>query len=296
MMLFMEKRKVGCSRNGYVFEIMKDKMLGGNGMIFADFLKVRYGNKNIDDVTRKRRYYEWVAQNYDFNIKSRKATKYADPYDFHHEYPYLYIPQESDSPPNDTLRINTYFFDVFQTQLKKPRLRDNSFEEWVKIKLGHTNISEAIKCEMFKEWVKENFNFKVDFGKTRDDPYSRRFDVYKEKFDTEIEPLENEYDLRVGMKKYALDDIWEKCERFQDEGFEEEEQWESSIEKTCYAPPFVKSETFEVKRYSFKNKKSFMRITKQLDDAQPLGRVNGSRFIGMIRKEMDEEGKTTRKT
>ncbi|GKF76770.1 hypothetical protein Tco_0229240, partial [Tanacetum coccineum] len=65
---------------------------------------------------------------------------------------------------------------------------------------------------MFKEWVKENFNFEVDFGKTRDDPYSRRFDVYKEKFDSEIEQLANEYDLRVGMKKYSLDDIWEKCE------------------------------------------------------------------------------------
>ncbi|GJX74425.1 phospholipase-like protein [Tanacetum coccineum] len=75
-------------------------------------------------------------------------------------------------------------------------------------------VSEAIKCEMFKEWVKENFNFEVDFGKTRDDPYSRRFDVYKEKFDSEIEQLANEYDLRVGMKKYSLDDIWEKCERF----------------------------------------------------------------------------------
>ncbi|GKA61184.1 hypothetical protein Tco_0760591, partial [Tanacetum coccineum] len=30
----------------------------GNGMKFDDFLKVRYGNNNIDDVTRKRRYYE----------------------------------------------------------------------------------------------------------------------------------------------------------------------------------------------------------------------------------------------
>ncbi|GJR49630.1 FAR1-related sequence 5-like protein [Tanacetum coccineum] len=143
----------------------------------------------------------------------------------------------------------------------KPRLRDNSFEEWVKIKLGHTDISETIKCEMFKEWVKENFNFEVDFGRTRDDPYSKRFDVYKEKFDSEIKQLANEYDLKVGMKKYALDDIWEKCERFQDtacqwhdEGFEEEERWESGIEKTCYTPPFVKSETFEVKRYSFKIK------------------------------------------
>ncbi|GKA78094.1 phospholipase-like protein [Tanacetum coccineum] len=258
---------------------------------------LKYGNKNIDDVTREQRYYGWVAQHYDFNVKSQKATKYADPYDFHHEYPDLCIPHESDSPPNDTLRINTYFPDVFQTQLKKLHLRDNSFEEWVKIKLEHTNISEAIKYEMFKEWVKENFNFEVVFGKTLDDPYSRRFDVYKEKYNSEIEQLANEYDLRVGMKKYAwmiygrnvkgfripyangkmkglrkknsgkiatakrvstvrrikmkivyqdylrdknekvcLDDIWEKCERFQDtvcqwhdEGFEEEEQWESVL-------------------------------------------------------------------
>nr|GFA73093.1 hypothetical protein [Tanacetum cinerariifolium] len=146
----------------------------GNGMIFADFLKVTYENKNIDNETHKRRYYEWVAHNYDFNVKSQKATNYADPDDFYHEYPYPYIPQESDSPPNDTLRIKTYFSDVFQTQIKKLRLRDNSFKEWVKIKLGHANIIDAIKYEMFKEWVKENFNSKVDFGKTRDDPYSRR--------------------------------------------------------------------------------------------------------------------------
>ncbi|GJT07474.1 hypothetical protein Tco_0841936 [Tanacetum coccineum] len=147
---------------------------------------------------------------------------------------------------------------------------------------------------------------KVRYGNKNiddDDLYSRRFNVYKEKFDSKIEQFANEYDLRVGMKKYSLEDIWEKCGRFQDtacqshdEGFEEEEQWESDIEKTCYTPPFVKSETFEVKQYSFKNKKSFVRITKQLDDAQPLGRVNGSRFMGMIRKEIEEEGKTTRKT
>ncbi|GJY51075.1 hypothetical protein Tco_0441922 [Tanacetum coccineum] len=69
-----------------------------------------------------------------------------------------------------------------------------------------------------------------------------------------LTPLVNEYDLRVGRKRYALDYVWEKCEKFHDtaypwhdEGFEEEEQWESGIEKTDYNPPFVKSETFEVK-------------------------------------------------
>ncbi|GKA13083.1 putative ribonuclease H-like domain-containing protein [Tanacetum coccineum] len=113
-------------------------------------------------------------KNYDFSIKSRRATEYADPYDLHHEYPHSYIPQKSDSPPIDTLRINTYFPGVFRTQLKKPHIRDNSFEEWVKIKLGHTNVSETIKYEIFKEWIKENFDFEVDFGRTLDDPYFRR--------------------------------------------------------------------------------------------------------------------------
>ncbi|GJZ06440.1 hypothetical protein Tco_0540233 [Tanacetum coccineum] len=112
----------------------------------------------------------------------------------------------------------------------------------------------------------------------KDDPYSRRFDEYKEEFANEIEQLANEYDLRGGKKIYALDDVWEKCEKFHDtaypwhnEGLEEEEQWESGIEKIDYKPPL-------------------------LDDALPLGRFNGSRFMGMIRKEMDEKGRTIRKT
>ncbi|GJZ90213.1 phospholipase-like protein [Tanacetum coccineum] len=206
---------------------------------------LRYENKNIDDVTRERRYFKWVARNYDFNIKSRRATAYAESYDFHHEYPHSYIPQKSNSPPNDTLRINTYFPDVFQTQLKKPRLRDNSFEEW----------------------------------------------------------LVNKYELKAGRKRYALDEVWEKCEKFHDttklwydKGFEEEELWQNKIEEIDYTPVLVKSETFEVYRYTFKNRKSFISKTKQMDDVLTLGRVNGSRFMEKTRKEMDEEKRTTRKT
>ncbi|GJW41035.1 hypothetical protein Tco_0066880 [Tanacetum coccineum] len=55
---------------------------------------------------------------------------------------------------------------------------------------------------------------------------------------------------------------------------------ESGIEKTNYEPPFVDIETFEIKRYSFEGGRSFVCITKQLDDALPLGRANGSRFMG----------------
>nr|GEY62336.1 hypothetical protein [Tanacetum cinerariifolium] len=88
-----------------------------------------------------------------------------------------------------------------------------------------------IFADFLKVWYENKNIDDVDFWKTQDNPYTRRFDVYKEKFDSDIKQLANEYDLRVGMKKYALDDIWEKCERFQDtacqwhnEGFEKEEQ------------------------------------------------------------------------
>ncbi|GJU93796.1 copia protein [Tanacetum coccineum] len=194
--------------------------------------KIRYGNKNIDDVTREQRYYEWITYNYDFNVKSRRATEYADPYDFHHEYPHSYIPQKSDSSPNDTLRINTYFPDVFQTQLKKPRL------------LGIIHLGNEGKD---MPWMKYGRNEKL-----------RR--------------------------------VW------YDKGFEEEELWQNGIEEIDYTPLLVKSETFEVHRYTFKNRKSFISITKQMDDVLTLGRVDGSRFMEKTRKEMDEEKRTTRKT
>ncbi|GKA25422.1 hypothetical protein Tco_0711531 [Tanacetum coccineum] len=115
--------------------------------------------------------------------------------------------------------------------------------------------------------------------------------------------LENEYELKAGRKRYALDEVWEKCEKFHDttklwydKGFEEEELWQNGIEEIDYTPLLVKSETFEVHRYTFKNRKSFISITKQMDDFLTLGRVNRSRFMEKTRKEMDEGMRTTRKT
>ncbi|GKA47042.1 hypothetical protein Tco_0739925 [Tanacetum coccineum] len=97
---------------------------------------------------------------------------------------------------------------------------------------------------MFNEWIKENFNFEVDFGRTQDDPYSRIFDVYKEEFDNEVEQLVNEYEVKAGRKIYALDEVWEKCKKFHDttklwyyKGFKEEELWQNGIEEIDYTPP-----------------------------------------------------------
>ncbi|GJX08960.1 hypothetical protein Tco_0198819 [Tanacetum coccineum] len=74
------------------------------------------------------------------------------------------------------------------------------------------------------------------------DPYSRDFEEYKAVFDNEIEQLANEYELRIGRKGYILEDIWEKCEHvhggtiysWNDEGFKEEERWESGLDEKYY--------------------------------------------------------------
>ncbi|GJT30118.1 RNA-directed DNA polymerase, eukaryota, reverse transcriptase zinc-binding domain protein [Tanacetum coccineum] len=87
-----------------------------------------------------------------------------------------------------------------------------------------------------------------------------------------------------GKKGYVIDDVWEKCEQnhggttyaWHDEGHEEEELWKCGIEKAEYVPPIVNVETFEVKRYSFMGGGSFIYITKQFDDALPLGRAKWS--------------------
>ncbi|GJU64856.1 zf-CCHC domain-containing protein [Tanacetum coccineum] len=116
--------------------------------------------------------------------------------------------------------------------------------------------------------VLDSFDIEADYGRTRDDPYSRKFDEYKKAFDNEIEQLANEYDLRIGKKGYVLDNVWEKCEKFHGD--------------ILYHGMMKDS-----------RKKSDERV---LDNTLPLGRANGSRFMGMIRKEMAKEGGAQRKT
>ncbi|GJS87605.1 RNA-directed DNA polymerase, eukaryota, reverse transcriptase zinc-binding domain protein [Tanacetum coccineum] len=132
----------------------------------------------------------------------------------------------------------------------------------------------------------------------------RNLEEYKLVFDNEIAQLANEYELRIGKKGYILDDILEKCKQvheettypWHDEGFEEEDRWESGLYEKYYNPPQVCVETFEVKRYLFEVGKSFICVTKLLEDALPLGRANESRFKGMTQKEIDMGGSIQRET
>ncbi|GJV66290.1 hypothetical protein Tco_1477118 [Tanacetum coccineum] len=184
------------------------------------------------------------------------------------------------------------FADFLHSKPIKPRPCDYSIEEWLKVKIGHTSIENFNEEKVFNEWVLDSFDFEADYAKMFANPYSRRFDEHKQIF--EVEQLSNKYELKIGNKGYVLDDVWEKCEQnhggttyaWHDEGHEEEELWKCWVEKSEYAPPIVTIETFEVKRYSFTRGRSFICITKQFDDALPLGRANWSQFARMIRKEL----------
>nr|GEU36010.1 hypothetical protein [Tanacetum cinerariifolium] len=155
--------------------------------------------------------------------------------------------------------MKTYFFDFPQPQPSKPQPRDYSYQEWLRIELGHTNVIKSVRNPILNKWVLDSFSIKADYGK------------HMTTHTQEVYPCH-------------------------DEGFEKEEQRKCGIEKTDYELPFVDIETFEIKIYSFEGGRSFVYITKQLDDALPLGRVKESRFLEMIRKKMNKEGGTQGKT
>ncbi|GJU50820.1 reverse transcriptase domain-containing protein [Tanacetum coccineum] len=153
------------------------------------------------------------------------------------------------------------------------RPRDYTFREWTLIKVGHTDISELVKKALLKLWC---------------------FDDYKWEFNLEIDKLADEYKLGIGKKRHILDNIWEYCNQVHNKNYEwhnyefvNEECEEIGIEDKDYHPPEVQVETFEVKKYSFKGRQSFICVTKDVDNILPLGRKNGSKFKEMIRKKVE---------
>ncbi|GKF35363.1 hypothetical protein Tco_0108563 [Tanacetum coccineum] len=141
-----------------------------------------------------------------------------------------------------------------KSQPIKPHPCDYSFEEWLKVKIGHTNVANFNREKVFNEWVLDSFDIDADYAIKFANPYSRRFDEYRRVFNHEVEQLSNEYILSIGKKGYVLDDVWEK--------------------------------------YSFMEGRSFICIAKKLDDALPLGRTNWSQFARMIKDELGAGGST----
>ncbi|GKF04226.1 hypothetical protein Tco_0034894, partial [Tanacetum coccineum] len=82
----------------------------------------------------------------------------------------------------------------------RPRPCDYSFDEWLKVKIEHTNIFNSDREIVFNEWILDSFDVEEEYAKEIGNPYSRRFNEYKQVFDNEVEQLSNEYTLRIGKR------------------------------------------------------------------------------------------------
>ncbi|GJV88983.1 BYPASS-related protein [Tanacetum coccineum] len=217
----------------------------------------------LDNLEGASIYYEWVTQNYEFdNNKTPSTTTVSDKYPYKTNYPTpvpidewdtrCHITHTGDTfnqniPNNDPTPLSLEHSELgdkanisesLKIQPFRPRPCDYSFDEWLKVKIGHTNIYNSDRETVFNEWILNSFDVEEEYDTEIRNPYSRRFDEYKRVFDNEVEIFSNEYTLRVAKK----------------------------------------------------GGQSFICITKQDDDALPLGRVNGARFKAMIRKKLMDKG------
>ncbi|GJS18103.1 hypothetical protein Tco_0412575 [Tanacetum coccineum] len=175
---------------------------------FSEKANMECLDNRIDDTTREQRYYEWVAQNYEFDAPS---TTVSDKYPYKTNYPTPIPLDEWESRCHITYTGSTYNQNI-------PNNDPTSFS------LEHSELGEKIL---------DSFDVEYEYAKEIGNPYSRRFDEYKRVFDNEVENLSNEYTLRMGKKGYVLDDVWEKCEQYHkkvidswhDIGYREKELW-----------------------------------------------------------------------
>ncbi|GJY66746.1 phospholipase-like protein [Tanacetum coccineum] len=97
----------------------------------------------------------------------------------------------------------------------RPRPCNYSFEEWLKIRIGHNNLHESDREFIFNEWILDSYD------------------------------VEEEYAREIGKKGYVLDDVWEKCQQnykkinkaWHDKAYEEDEMWRIREENENKALP-----------------------------------------------------------
>ncbi|GKD68487.1 hypothetical protein Tco_1322577, partial [Tanacetum coccineum] len=165
-----------------------------------------------------------VAQNYEFNNNRTSSTTTVSgkcPYKTNYPTP---IPIDEDTRCHITHTVDTSNQNIpnddptplslEHSELgdkanisKSPKIQpfrpcpcDYSFDEWLKVKIGHTNIYESDQEIMFNNWILHSFDVEEEYPKEIGNPYSQIFDEYKRVFDNEIENLSNEYTLRVGKR------------------------------------------------------------------------------------------------
>ncbi|GJV44013.1 hypothetical protein Tco_1428549 [Tanacetum coccineum] len=146
---------------------------------------------------------------------------------------------------------------------EKPRPRDYTFKEWVKLKKGHLDISKSVRKDLFRLWVIGQFTKALDVDK---DPLERCLDEYNW--------------IKCKGARCKNKDWW------YDYWYEDEEKTKLGSED--YNPPMVHIETFEVTKYKFNNGCSFICVSGENNETLSLGRKNGSRFRKMIMEEIEE--------
>ncbi|PWA88654.1 RNA-directed DNA polymerase, eukaryota, Reverse transcriptase zinc-binding domain protein [Artemisia annua] len=141
----------------------------------------------------------------------------------------------------------------------------------------------------------DSYSDNTDSLSESNDPLSRDIEMFTLEFGGEVQQLADEYELRIGKKGYMLDDIWDKCsevsnkapEWWYEDGLEKEEEKDSTLKGIPYYPPWVKVDTFEVKRYSFGESGNFICVDEMESMELAIGMINGTRFKGKIQREMD---------
>ncbi|GKD93623.1 hypothetical protein Tco_1373460, partial [Tanacetum coccineum] len=68
----------------------------------------------------------------------------------------------------------------------KPRSQDYSFKEWLKVKVGHTNINKSVKNVVLNELNFDSFDVESSSSGMSNDPYSKDLEEYKSVFNHEI--------------------------------------------------------------------------------------------------------------
>ncbi|GKC54289.1 hypothetical protein Tco_1077034 [Tanacetum coccineum] len=97
---------------------------------------------------------------------------------------------------------------------KKPRPRDYTFKEWVKLKKRHLDIGKSVRKDLFKLWLIDKSTEALD---SDEDPFGRCLDEYNLVFPKEIKQLADEYEIKIWEKGQVLEEIWTKCKRARSE-------------------------------------------------------------------------------
>ncbi|GJX84592.1 hypothetical protein Tco_0335366 [Tanacetum coccineum] len=144
--------------------------------------RIIYGNNKIDETTMARRYNKWFAENNEHQNYGNTSLPYLG--DDIISRGRITNP---DNMKNPILSIKSYLPNFSHAHHNKPRPRDYSFKDWLKVKVEHTNVNKYVKNVMLNEWVLDSFDLETSSSGMSNDRYSRKLEEYKSVFDNEIE-------------------------------------------------------------------------------------------------------------